>query len=246
MRSHLDAARPDARSFAVSATALDVRTTDASVSFRTRVTDAGSGVHSVAVSAESEYIWAPLTRISGTPADGVWSGTTRVRHCRTTSATWPLQLVVADGTGEYDNWRVYESGQLAAHGWQTEIRVTGGDRERPQVTVPSRVRRAGPIRLTFHEVVQDLDATKARVHPIRSDGSLGRAVRGTWRCVDGRGDRANCATGPVRVARFRAARRPFQVGARYAVLLNPEHFLGITDPAGNPVRQTARRLRVVR
>ena len=241
--SDTDQARAQARSFDVSAKALDVRTSDAQVSFRVHATDAGSGVHSIFISTESEELWVGLTRMSGTRHDGVWTGTANVRHCRTPTSIWRLQLYAYDRNGNYEDALIYETENLAARGWQSRIRVTGGDHERPQVTVPARVRPAGPIRMRFTEAVQGIHRANVRVQRIRANGSLGPTLPGTWRCFDRRGDRANCRTGSVREARFRPG-RPLRLGARYAVTLNPEHHLGITDLAGNPLRQTVRRLRV--
>jgi hypothetical protein len=139
--------------------------------------------------------------------------------------------------------RSYDAAALAARGWQSRIRVTSGDHERPHVTVGSRVRPTGRIRMSFTEGVQGIDSADVRVQRVKPDGSRGRAVLGAWRCLDRRGDRTNCLTGAVRTTRLRPAHR-LRAATRYAVSLNPEHHLGITDLAGNPLRQTVRRLRV--
>jgi hypothetical protein len=47
----------------------------------------------------------------------------------------------------------------------------------------------------------------------------------------------------VIVARFRPERL-LRAGRKYGVRLNPEHQLGVTDLAGNPIRQIVPRLRV--
>ena len=241
--SGTDRARPQVQSFVVSAKVLDVRTSDAQVSFSVQATDGRSGVHSVIVTGEEEDFWAVLTRVSGTRHDGVWTGTIDVSHCRTSTGTWRLNLLFFDGNGHYSERVEYDADELAAHGWQHRIRVTGGDIEQPWVDLPSRVRPSGPIRMTATEAVQGIGSTSARLHRIRPDASLGPALPGTWRCLDRGGDRTNCRTGSVREARFLLT-HPLHSGGRYAVALNPEHQLAITDLAGNPLRQTSRRLSV--
>ena len=242
--SRTDRTPAQARSFDVSANTVDVRAGDAEVSFRVHATDVGSGVHSVIVTGEEEDFWAVLTRTSGTRHDGVWTGTIDVDHCRTTTGTWRLKLLVFDRNGDYSQSTEYDAEELAAHGWQHRIRVIGGDHEQPGVAVSARVQPNGPIPLTFSEEVKGIDPATAPVHRIRADGSLGQARPGTWRCLDRRGDRVNCRAGSVREARFRPADR-LVAGARYAVALNPEHHLAITDLAGNPLRQTVRRVAVI-
>ena len=64
--SGTDRARPQAQSFDVSAKTLDVRTSDAKVSFSVHATDVRSGVHSVIVTGEEEDFWAVLDA-------GVWN-----------------------------------------------------------------------------------------------------------------------------------------------------------------------------
>jgi hypothetical protein len=241
--SRIDRTRPQARSLDVSANAVDVRVGDAQVSFSVHATDVGSGVHSVIATGEEENFWAVLTRTSGTRHDGTWTGTIVVDHCRTTTGTWRLNLLVFDRNGDYSQSTEYDAEELAAHGWQHRIRVIGGDHERPWVEVSARVQPSGPIPLTFSEEVQGIDSPNAPVQRIRADGSLGQARPGTWRCLDGRGDRVNCRAGSVREAWFRPGHR-LVAGARYAVALNPEHHLAITDLAGNPLRQTVRRVTV--
>jgi hypothetical protein len=241
--SGTDRTRPQARSLDVSEKALDVRTRDAEVSFTVHATDLASGVHSVIATSEEEDFWLVLTRTSGTANDGVWTGTLDVDHCRTTTGTWRLNLLVFDRNGDYSQSTEYDAEELAARGWQHRIRVTGGDHERPWVDLSRRVRPTGPIRMTTSEAVQGIGPDSARLHRIRADGSLGRALPGTWRCLDRRKDRVSCRTGSVREALFEPSHRMIG-GARYAVALNPEHHLAIIDLAGNPLRQTPRRLSV--
>ncbi|HET6560776.1 MAG TPA: Ig-like domain-containing protein [Marmoricola sp.] len=241
-----DTTRPEVRSFDVSARAVDTRTEDAELSFTVHATDVGAGVRRVVASGSQEEFWIELTRTSGTARDGVWSGTLPVQHCRTSSATWRLMLIVEDGQGDRSaDGVVYDSADLAARGWQDRVRVTGGDIERPQVAVAPRVRPGGPIRIAFDEPVQGIETVTASLHHLRGDGSLGRVRAGTWRCRDGIGLRTNCRSGSVEQARFRPDDL-LRVNARYGLALNPEHQLGITDLAGNPLRQTIRKLRVTR
>ena len=66
-------------------------------------------------------------------------------------------------------------------------------------------------------------------------------MSGTWACTTADGVPVDCVNGPVREARFTPA-APFPVyheegtvyGPQWHVSLNPEHFLGVTDLAGNP------------
>jgi hypothetical protein len=245
--SGTDTVRPEVRSFEASARSVDVRTADAAVSFNVRATDVGSGVQRVVVSSESqEEFWLDLTRTSGTARDGIWTGTLNVRHCRTATATWRLAVTVYDDHGDpWDDGVVYDAAELAARGWQHRLRVTGGDIERPWAFVRSPVRASGPVRLTFTEPVQGIDTATASLHRIRADGSLGKPRAGTWRCFDGAGARTSCRSGSVEEARFRPD-SPLRAGTRYGLAVHPEHQLGITDLAGNPVRQEVWRLRVKR
>jgi hypothetical protein len=244
--SETDRARAQAHAFEVSPTSVDVRTATAPASFRVRATDEGSGVHSVIASTDTEDVWVEMTRESGTPQDGIWTGTVHLDHCTTGTATWRLQLLVYDRNGEPSGEaRFYDTEELAAMGWQHRLRVIGSDHDRPSVDLHSRPRAGGRLRLTFTEPVQGIDGVNASVHRIRPDRSLGSALTGRWRCRDGAGDRAACRDGALLTARFRPTDR-VRSGHRYAVALNPEHQLGITDLAGNPLRQTTRRSRTVR
>lgn len=254
--SDTDRVRAQAQSFEVSAKAFDVRGGDARVFFRVHATDAVSGVNLVTVGTEWEFLPRPpsgwkfvvLRRVSGTRQDGVWTGSGSIRHCRVGTGIWRLRMDVYDRNGSIlsgNDSRSYEAKDLAAHGWQYRIRVTAGDHVRPRVVVRSQTVPAGPIRMRFTEAVQGIDSVNARVQQIGSDGSRGPVTLGLWRCFDGRGHRTTCRTGDVREARFRPRHR-LRAGARYAVTLNPEHHLGITDLAGNPLRQSVRHLRVTR
>jgi hypothetical protein len=241
-RSGTDATRAKARSFQVSDTALDVRHGDARVSVRVHATDVGAGVADVYVFTESDHFSVILRRTSGTGNDGIWTGTTTVSHCRTPTSKWPLEIAIVDGTG-YDNETLYDTKALAAQGWQHQIRVTGSDIDPPQAVLPSQIAAAGPIPMTFNERVQGIDRSSVRIRWIRADGSRGRALMGRWRCFDGPGIRTDCRSGSVRFGRFRPAQQ-LAAGGKYEVALNPNHHLGVTDLAGNPLRQTVRQVRI--
>jgi hypothetical protein len=53
-----------------------------------------------------------------------------------------------------------------------------------------------------------------------------------WTCADVFGSPTSCASGTVRRAAFTPAA---PTTGQLFVLLNPEHTLGVTDLAGNPV-----------
>ncbi|MEO7979903.1 MAG: hypothetical protein ABI807_03240, partial [Sporichthyaceae bacterium] len=141
-----------------------------------------------------------------------------VPRCGSAAGLWQSQLKVAEGAARTGH---YLSGQPT-------LQVTAPDNLVPRV-----------VRTTTadNRVVLDVDAdvigitpASAPVHAL-ADGSQ---VVGTWTCTDAAGVAVSCATGALRKAVF-TPHPTFAAVGQLVVVLNPEHSLGITDLAGNPV-----------
>ena len=156
-----------------------------------------------------------LHRTSGSRRDGVWSAAVTISTCAI-GGSWRTELEVTD--------RSLRSRQYRA-GLPT-LEVVANDNLAPTVVRTSTA--SGTPVLDFDEDVTGITPTSAPV--IAADG--GAPVAGAWTCTDVTGATTSCATGTVRRAAFTPAA---PATSQLFVLLNPEHSLGVTDLAGNPV-----------
>ena len=247
VQSATDNDRPVARGFAVDPTTVDATAGHAPVTFTVHATDVGSGVKEV---HPNVLFGEPLGKkfsglhlTSGTPNDGTWTGTWTLDHCHTPTQSWKLELSLFDRNAGFDDWTFYSTSDLGDAGFPNRLHTVGSDHARPRVKVPSSVTRLGPVRAVFDEDVVGISSTETAVHRKRADGTLGPALPGTWSCRNAGCEEVDCAAGPVREARFRPG-NALASGARYVVVLNPEHHLGVIDMAGNPLRRTRAAVRV--
>lgn len=139
---HADVKAPVVSSFALSRTAVDVRTGAAAVTVSARITDDRSGLSYVGVSllsATDGYtrteVASSLPRLSGTDRDGIYQAVLTIPQGATAGA-WNVMIQVADdvGNGMYwvgpDAWAITKEGDFAheyallANG---RLQVTGSD-----------------------------------------------------------------------------------------------------------------------
>lgn len=231
-----DSRRPRVVAFKRSPAAVDVRTSGQSVTITVRAKDAQSGVAEVSawIDRRGGFLDLRLDLVSGTPQDGVWRGTAKIRQCPAASEQRRLTLSVSDVRG---NERGYSPRDLRQRGWPPTLRVIARPdairprvRQRTQTAVPV----AGPVVLTFNEAVNGISDSSMRVRRLNEfTGIVGPVLPGQWTCKTGSGAVTDCSTGRVRQANFRPDHK-FARDAFYDIELNPPHSLEITDLAGNP------------
>jgi hypothetical protein len=219
VRSRSDTSAPRA-ALTVTPTAVDVRSQAQVVTLQVHARDAGSGVAGVSVllldpDPSDGRRQVTLQRVSGSPRDGLWSGTVSVPTCAI-GGTWHSQLAVTDESMRSQQYRV---------GLPT-LEVVANDNLAPTV-VRTSTSSGAPV-LDFDEDVTGITSDSALV--IEAGDSAQRV--GAWSCTDGLGAVTSCANGTVRRATFTPTGT---TSGQLFVLLNPEHSLGVTDLAGNPV-----------
>ena len=221
VRAGADIRPPRISDLQVSSRDVDVRTGDATVTIQARIRDGGSGVQGAyAALSTSQIDWnytSRLTRVAGTEKDGIWAGEVVVDHCTARSRPFVASVHATD----FAEWNARLRDQ------DHPVAVTAGDNIQPRLkecpTYPPGVRS-----LCFTEDVTGINGETAIIRK----GDPPTLVSGTWSCQDSTGAAADCETGRVRVARF----TPMSTTASgLTVSLNPEHTLGVTDMAGNPV-----------
>ncbi len=223
VRSRTDRHRPSAASPSMSVSGVDVTAGDRSVVFRVRARDAAAGVAGVRLRlldpGHSDGAFdTELSLLSGTRRAGVWGATVTVPRCGSVAGLWQSQLKVTDRA---KRTRHYLSGQPT-------LQVSAPDNLVPRVVRTTTADNR--VVLDVDEDVTGITPTSAPVHAL-ADGSQ---VVGTWTCADAAGVAVPCATGALRKAVF-TPHPTFAAVGQLVVVLNPEHSLGITDLAGNPV-----------
>lgn len=136
-----DTSPPQLVSFAFTPTTVDVSDSSATITVTAEVTDNASGVQSVYVyffndSTLYQATQGDLTRISGTPLDGIYQGTLTIPEF-TPGGTYPAALTSEDNAG---NDLSVSSTQLAAAGDPSTLAVEDG----PTVTVTAVSPNHGP------------------------------------------------------------------------------------------------------
>jgi hypothetical protein len=224
MRGGPDRRPPVLSEARIDTTSVDVRTADATVTVQVRLRDTGSGVESARVRVNKQE--AAMTLVEGTSKDGVWQGQVVIDRCFARNGEFVPSIWVRDFA---------ERGE-GLQGREPKIAVTARDNTRPQVRRCAN-NPPGVVSICFTEDVTGItNETAATHHAASAQSRLGDppppAIEGSWSCTDSSGAPADCETGRVRIARF----TPTSVPARHVVIiLNPEHTLGPTDMAGNPV-----------
>jgi hypothetical protein len=198
---------------------LDVTTGDKSFTITVKAGDVGSGV--TRVDADGWGYRIRLHRTSGTARSGTWTGTVHVHRCSAHSGSWAPVRVLAQDVWNPD--RSVSPGDLPT--WP-KVEVTGRD-----LTVGFPVvESAGPaadVTVAFNEAVNGVTTESALVY------GGGELHTGTWSCLNFNGAPVDCLTGKVRKALFNPD-TDLTSGELYALLLDPEGVLALTDLAGNP------------
>jgi hypothetical protein len=216
----------------------DVRTSNETVTVSMRVRDSHAGVRRVLAYLADPLEVNPFLRlelVSGTTRDGVWEDTMRVQQCPARTGRMRAFVFAADRQG---NRTFYRPKQLRGLGFKWQLRLLARPDaviEPSEVTHEPHVPPVGPLALSFPEIVNGITSDSALVRrvPRREGTPLGPAVPGTWTCTDDQRRSTDCAVGKVHHAAFHPA-LPLTTRRTYAVVLNPEHFLSVTDLAGNP------------
>jgi hypothetical protein len=219
VRSRADQAAPRG-SLTVTPTSVNVGSQPQVVTLRVRARDAGSGVAGVRVllldpDRSDSGREVALHRTSGSRRDGVWSAAVTISTCAI-GGSWHSRLEVTDRSGRS---RQYSAGLPT-------LEVVANDNLAATVVRTSTA--SGTPVLDFDEDITGITPASAPV--IAADG--GAPVAGAWKCTDVTGATTSCADGSVRRATFTPAA---PASSQLFVLLNPEHSLGVTDLAGNPV-----------
>jgi hypothetical protein len=221
--SDRDEERPAATAFTTEPSSLDVRASDGQVTVRMHASDAQSGVRRVTVTLNPTRLYQHSSRlhlISGTAQAGVWEATMPFTRCRSEAGTWSASVQVTDQVGHV---RRYEPTSM-------NLSMQADDHFTPTSLVSFHPPLAGPLVVTFSEDVQGVDATSMVVRRYLYPPSSPTA--GAWSCSDAAQATTDCASGPVRTARFVPS---VQFAAKsYHVEINPIHVLGVTDLSGNP------------
>lgn len=214
-----DSTDPVVSEASVDRSEIDVRDGDQDVTFRARVRDAESGVLFVGVRGVKQRAGR---LVSGTVRDGVWETTVTFERCRSRSSDYRAQAFARDRAGRWGE------GALPA------VAVVAGDHQVPVADVPSvPLPAGGALPVTFGEDVVGLTEQSAVMVRWNGYPASGEPLAGSWSCADAQGSSVDCLTGPLRSARFVPA-APLDQGASYALVLNPERVLSLTDLAGNP------------
>jgi len=215
-------------------TTIDLRQTTGSETFTitVRARDAQSGVSRIAWEPEYGFETTGFHRVSGTARDGIWRAVVGVPRCAIDAQRLGIRAWAVDRVGLADEF-----------GTKPVLTVLNTDISRPSAgVVNGPVPPSGPVVVKFSEDVTGLDSTTGVV---RTPGevSTSQLVPGSWACVTSAGGPVDCLTGPVRMARFTPT-APMAVppptdlepeGEPYVLFINPEHVLGVSDLAGNPL-----------
>jgi hypothetical protein len=207
--------------------------TDGSIDISLRAKDPGAGVDRVEVSYRTPQLhqaFLMLSRVSGSAADGRWTGEAKVLRCVADAGRWTVAIFMLDRAGNVGS---YTSEDLTDLGFPSRVAVRANDTQLPSATGPQGTITAdGDITVRFSEKVNGINADSAAlVLNAFSDNPV--TLPGTWTCTTRDGADTSCATGEVRRATF-DPESDLLPGQDYLVVLNPEHQLSITDLAGNP------------
>ena len=233
--SGTEPAPPSLRLLSVRPSSVDLAGGPQRVTFTVRITDRGSGARHARLdlNGPNRDQGEPghditLDRVSGTSHDGVWKGSVTLDPCADVAGVWQ---------GTVFAW---DAAQGSYIGTPDAVRVANTDIERPEASLPgfgAPLRPAGPITVTFTEDVVGVTAENTVLHIGRDRRGLAGddplPIAGTWACSTSAGAAVDCASGPVRTARFTPT-VPLTPGTNHTLVLNPEHHLGLTDLAGNP------------
>jgi hypothetical protein len=218
VRSKQDHTKPTVSGVRISTHRVDIRKHAATVEVRLTARDAASGIAAVTVPVDTPGSFFCRTSTLRRGPGGVYRGTVRMNSCTTPSGKARVSVDVRDAAG---NGTVVQLGKVT---------VRAKDRVVPTATVgDSSGVPTTLVTVDFDEPVTGISTSSAVVLPISSLAS----VAGSWTCLDKASSTVSCATGAVSRAQF----APFVAltsGAFYALVLNPEGTLDLTDLHGNP------------
>ena len=226
--------RPRITGFSRTPALVDVRTSNGKVTLTVKARDSLSGVADVTVALRrpdvGTSVISRLRRVSGTAKDGTWRGTVRFERCATPAMVLHAELIIGDRAG---NFREYAE---LRPGWPKTVTIAAADHIAPFAELTnSPPPPDGPVGIEFNEPVSGLDDHTAVVAPLTAQGTPGDSISGSWTCANSAGA-VDCLEGPVSTASY----TPTEAlpDGDYVVQLDPEHYLGLTDLAGNPPRRS--------
>jgi len=221
VRSRPDASAPSLRRV-VAPTTLDVVDQDRSVRVRLHLVDAGTGTATVDVrrlnDARGAWSGVRARRTSGTRRDGWWVARLPFSRCTTGAGEHQVVAIMTD--------RVGNTATVTVASFEAVV----GDHRGPLASVHGfglHEEPVGPLVVTFDEPAFGVTGDSlVLVHD-------GARVGGTWSCWDSTSTAVDCVAGPVRRAELVTSERPVPATI-YALVVNPEHTLDLTDALGNP------------
>ena len=216
------AGRARVRSVVTSVSRVDVRAGDQAVTYRIRATNGRGLVRGVSVSFpfSAGVRGRPAARlVSGDRHDGVWSATVVVDGCRSQGGVLSPVVSARDWNRSHDTQT-------------SSVPVLAGDNTDPMASGLAFV--DGDVVVRFTEDVNGISPASVLVTNRADD----QPVAGSWTCSTVDDGSTPCLTGAARTARF-TPDAPLPDGEEYALVVNPEGTLDVTDLQGNPVpRQT--------
>ena len=216
------AGRARVRSVTADADRVDVRTSDAAVTYEVRATNGAGVVEAVTFSFPfSAGIRAVPTPglVSGDRHDGIWRTTVVVDSCLAQdAAVVPFVTAVDRSSSDGRNG--------------PRLAVVSADNTNPTYHGFEVV--DGRVVVSFSEDVDGVSTESVRV----GHRASGEVAPGTWTCLAEGGGPTSCVTGGVRSATF-TPDAALPAGEEYTLVVNPPGNLDVTDQNGNPaVRQT--------
>ena len=201
---------------------VDVVDADQTVTVRLHVVDARTGTRTVDVrrlnDAGTSWSGVRARLAAGTRRDGWWVAHLPFSRCTTRADGYEVVATVTDRVGNTSTATV------------ATVEAVAGDHRGPLPGIHGfglHEEPAGPLVVTFDEPAFGVtDDSLVLVHE-------GARVGGTWTCRDPSSTPVDCATGPVLRAELVTSQQPVP-STTYALLVNPEHTLGLTDAVGNP------------
>lgn len=234
VRSAPDVEAPVPKAVSVAPTTVDVRERSRSVVVDVRAFDSQSGVAAVELEVDGTQVTQlPARLVAGTRHDGTWRATLKLSTCAL-AGDWVVRVVgITDRRGRRYNG--YSHPETSGR----TLSVVNVDRAVP--TIASQTVDTGSVKVEFTEDVVGVSPASALLTYAQGGffGFPGTPLVGSWQCSDAQGAARSCLTGPVRTAVF-VPETPLPSTGAFLPVLNPEHVLDVTDPAGNPAGDARR------
>jgi len=188
-----------------------------------------AGTISLRYSSSRVYadVGSELKLVRGNRRNGTWAATVKMPACKAVAGVWNASVWLSDFPTRGVTMQLNRRTGLPAG-------ITL--RARDHVVPVAGIGAVTPTTATIHfnEPVHGVSTTSIHVSLSANPADVND---GTWQCNNASGSIVSCLTGSVMTATF-AASKTFSPGARYRVLINPEHILAVRDQSGNPLWRT--------